>query len=106
MFLLDPPQFQLVKEVDLIGQSIDALMAQVNYCWSTVCLLYVMFLLDRPQFQLVKEVDLIGQSIDALMAQVNYCMSVCNYLSARLSVCLIYLLQSSSVPYRLSKLLS
>ena len=61
---------------------------------------------DPPQFQLVKEVDLIGQSIDALMAQVNYCMSVCNYLSARLSVCLIYLLQSSSVPYRLSKLLS
>jgi len=26
----DPPQFQLVKEVDLIGQSIDALLAQVN----------------------------------------------------------------------------
>ena len=25
----DPPQFQLVKEVDLIGQSIDALLAQV-----------------------------------------------------------------------------
>ena len=27
----DPPQFQLVKEVDLIGQSIDALLAQVLF---------------------------------------------------------------------------
>ena len=26
----DPPQFQLVKEVDLIGQSIDALLAQAR----------------------------------------------------------------------------
>ena len=67
---LDPPQFQLVKGVDLMGQSIqsmmDALMAQVHFSESVcVCLtvrlsVCLICLLDPPQFQLVEELDLLG----------------------------------------------